>query len=317
VPRVDVLGECPIVRSFRVDQVAGMFDLELAEKARVEFSAELPAADEDWRIGAIVGPSGSGKSSIARAAFGRQLYRPGRWPRQKAVIDGFGEGLSVKQIVPMLTAVGFSSPPAWVKPYHVLSNGEQFRCDLARALLGGGKLVAFDEFTSVVDRTVAKIGSAAVAKAIRKGRVESRFVAVTCHYDVLEWLQPDWTLDLTSGRLARGCLRRPPIELTIAPVHRSAWSLFRRHHYLSGSISGTAYAFAAFWGDRPVGFAAWVNQAVSTSRQGRRRLHRIVVLPDFQGVGIGGRTCERPSRIFGSASGSGGPIPTRSAKRPG
>ena len=72
----------------------------------------------------------------------------------------------------------------------MLSGGEQFRCDLVRALLKPGDLVAFDEFTSVVDRTVAKIGSAAVAKSIRKGRIGKKFVAVTCHYDVLDWLEP-------------------------------------------------------------------------------------------------------------------------------
>src|SRR5581483_10418874 len=105
--------------------------------------------------------------------------------------------------------------------YHVLSGGERFRCDLARALsvrsgsslfnprpIGPGvqvenapgpmglglndsqprAVVAYDEFTSVVDRTVAQIGSAAIAKGIRSGRIACRFVAITCHYDVAEWL---------------------------------------------------------------------------------------------------------------------------------
>ena len=47
-----------------------------------------------------------------------------------------------------------------------------------------------DEFTSVVDRTVARIGSAALARTVR-GR-GLRFVAVSCHDDIIDWLQPDW-----------------------------------------------------------------------------------------------------------------------------
>ena len=62
----------------------------------------------------------------------------------------------------------------WLRPFHVLSNGEQFRATIARALAESAKgreLVVIDEFTSVVDRTVAQIGSAAIAKTIRRRHV--------------------------------------------------------------------------------------------------------------------------------------------------
>ena len=244
MPAIDVVVSSPIERTFRVDQVAGMFDLKVEQKARAEFHAELPALDDDWQIGVIVGPSGSGKSTIARHAFGDALCGGQPWSDTQAVVDGFGD-LSIKEIVHTLSSVGFSSPPSWVKPYGVLSNGEKFRCDLARALLSDRPLVAYDEFTSVVDRTVARIGSAAVSKAIRKGRIARKFVDVTCHYDVVDWLEPDWVLDMASGRLARGCLRRPEIRLEIAPVHCSAWVLFRRHHYLNTNIKVNAKCFCA------------------------------------------------------------------------
>ena len=70
--------------------------------------------------------------------FGDRLYRPREWPQDRAVIDGLGDR-PIKEITGLFTAVGFSSPPSWVKPYHVLSNGEQFRCDLARALASEGR----------------------------------------------------------------------------------------------------------------------------------------------------------------------------------
>jgi ABC-type glutathione transport system ATPase component len=81
----------------------------------------------------LVGPSGSGKSTIARRAFAAELYTGADWPADRAVVDCF-EGLPVRQVVALFTAVGFGSPPSWIKPYHVLSGGERFRCDLARAL---------------------------------------------------------------------------------------------------------------------------------------------------------------------------------------
>ena len=133
MPRIDAVVESPIADSFRVRQVAGMFDVPLAESSRRAFSVEVPAADEDWRIGAIVGPSGSGKSTVARHAYGAAFVeRPPRWSKTAALIDGFGKQ-PAHDITSVLTSVGFSSPPAWLRPYHALSNGERFRADLARA----------------------------------------------------------------------------------------------------------------------------------------------------------------------------------------
>ena len=300
MPRVSVVVESPIHRSFRVEQLAGMFDVEIERKTRQEFHVEVPGLDDEWKVGAIVGPSGSGKSTIAREAYGKDLHTGFRWPRDAAVIDGFGEA-TTKQISGVMNAVGFSSPPSWLKPYHVLSNGEQFRCNLARAmLLTDRPVVAFDEFTSVVDRTVAKIGSAAVAKAVRKGRGCRRFVAVTCHYDVVEWLEADWVLDMASGRLARGSLRRPTIELEVVKVHRSAWELFRKHHYLSGFVSPAATCFVAFCGETPVAFSAWQEMGGDCDC-GTKREHRTVVLPDYQGLGIGSRLADLCASLWRGA----------------
>lgn len=290
MPLHDLKLQCPLYDSFRVQQVAGMFDVPLTQRLVETFSVELPGADEPWQIGLIVGPSGSGKSSIARRVFGDVLYRPGDWPRGRAVIDGLAESsgeLPTRDALRLLTAVGLGSPPSWVKPYHVLSGGEQMRCDLARALAPdhGPGLVCFDEFTSVVDRTVAKVCSAAVARGVRSGRIAKRFVAVTCHYDVAEWLEPDWVLDMADRTLTRRGLRRPGIELTIHRTTRAAWPRFARHHYLSADINPAARCYLALWGAEPVAFCATLPVIGS---RGLRRFTRVVTLPEYQGVGIGG-----------------------------
>lgn len=285
MPRINAVVETPVLPSFRVEQVGGMFDVPPAERFRESFEVELPADDEDWSIGCIVGPSGSGKSTIARHAWPQTIASVAGWKAGEAVIDGVG-GSSIKAATQTLTAVGLGSPPSWLKPYHVLSGGEQFRCDLARALLSERSMIVFDEFTSVVDRNVARIGSAAVAKAIRSGKLAKRFVAVSCHYDILPWLSPDWTLDMSDQSLARRRLRRPSIHLTIYRVHHSAWQTFRRHHYLDNTLHNSAHCYVAFWNDEPVAFCGIMNVI---GRKNRRRISRLVVLPDYQGVGIGGR----------------------------
>lgn len=288
MPIITTTIACPIRRSFRVQQVAGLFDLAVEANSRQTFHVEVPDTSEAWTIGAIVGPSGSGKSTIAQAAFGAACLKSVPWPLDAAVIDGLGEP-SIKTITQVLAAVGFSSPPAWLRPYHALSNGERFRCDLARALLSNRSLIVCDEFTSVVDRTVAKIGSAAVAKALRRKQVDKRFVAVTCHYDVLEWLAPDWVLDMATGTLARGALRRPSIQLEVVLARQQAWQLFARHHYLSGSLSRGATCYVALWEGEPVAFCAVIGML---GHRGHKRVTRLVTLPDYQGLGIGTRLLE-------------------------
>jgi len=292
MPRVDAVVTTPIHDSFRVQQVAGMFDLPVSERSEQSFAVDLPGLDEPWTIGAIVGPSGSGKSTIARKAYGLDgriaagcMVDRFDWPKDKAVVDGFDAPLDGRAITGMLNCVGFSSPPAWVRPWDVLSNGERFRCDLARALLTERELIVFDEFTSVVDRQVARFGSAAIAKTLRNGRARcKRFIAVTCHYDVLGWLEPDWHIDMATRHLARGRVQqRPAIELHIHRCHRELWSVFGRHHYLSGKLHGNARCYAATWNDNPVGFCATIPLF---GKRGRRIVHRLVVLPDYQGLGV-------------------------------
>ncbi|HEY3395220.1 MAG TPA: hypothetical protein VGK58_21140 [Lacipirellulaceae bacterium] len=310
MPTIKASVSCPIHDSFRVQQVAGMFGLPVAELATERFEVDVPGAEESWQIGLIVGPSGSGKTTIACRAFGERLYAGAAWPSSRAVVDSFGS-LSIRQVLELFTAVGFSSPPSWLKPYGVLSGGERFRCDLARALAIGltapgsaggrpgkppaepGAIVVFDEFTSVVDRTVAKVCSAAIAKGIRRGSIPCRFVAVTCHYDVADWLEPDWVVDMARCELVRrtpgeagGCFRRPAIQLEIHRSDVAAWELFKRHHYLSGTLPRGARCYLTTWEGVPVNFCATVPLV---AKKNHRRFARIVTLPDFQGIGIGMR----------------------------
>ncbi|MDO4549663.1 MAG: GNAT family N-acetyltransferase [Planctomycetia bacterium] len=297
MPQLKMTVSCPVHHSFRVKQIGGLFNVPLEEKIRESFSVEVPDLNDDWNIGLIVGPSGSGKTTVARQIFKGSFYLGGSWPHDKAVIDAFPQNFSIKEITGMFTSVGFSSPPSWIKPYHVLSNGERFRCDLALALSQGsdGEIVAFDEFTSVVDRDVARVTSATISKGIQNHLIPKRFVAITCHYDIISWLQPQWILDMASGTFSRRRLRRPRIQLEIVRCRREAWKLFARHHYLSGSLAPACRTYMALWEGKPVSFCGILPVVC---KKGHWRFSRVVTLPDFQGMGIGMRFIESIAEMY-------------------
>ena len=266
-------------------QLEGMFDLPASKASESRWSVHLELPQE-WNVGLIVGPSGSGKSTIAKELFGAHLVHGYEWAADKSIVDGFPKDAGIKDITGLLSSVGFSSPPAWLRPFSALSNGEQFRVTVARALAEQKDLVVLDEFTSVVDRNVAQIGSAAIAKAVRSHN--QKFIAVSCHYDIGAWLLPDWVYEPATDTLtlARGELQRPPIELEIFRIDKAAWQLFRHHHYLDSTLSNSAACFIATWRGVPVCFSSWLPLFSGTLPNGYRE-HRTVTLPDFQGVGIG------------------------------
>lgn len=195
MPRFDIVKTSDIKKTYRVARIMGDYDVK-TDHANEHFVGEIVMPD-DWKIGVIVGGSGTGKSTIAKELFGEQLITNFDWSAA-SVVDDMPQSCSMDEIERMFYAVGFGSVPSWLKPFSVLSNGEKMRVELARALLERD-FVVFDEFTSVVDRTVAATASAAIHKAIHRSD-NKRFVAVSCHYDILEWLQPDWVFDTNEMR---------------------------------------------------------------------------------------------------------------------
>jgi ABC-type glutathione transport system ATPase component len=168
--------------------VVGTFTLNDV-KLEKHFRGSIPIEDFDWQVGVIVGRSGSGKTSIAKQLF-PEAYIKGIQYAHPCVLDDFSEGLETGEVTRALSSVGFASPPDWLKSYDCLSQGEKMRVDIARALCRGKPLIVFDEFTSVVDREIAKVSAYAISKAVRRSR--KKFIAVTCHYDVVDWLESDW-----------------------------------------------------------------------------------------------------------------------------
>lgn len=283
MPRVDVVVETEVSRSARARQLEGMFDVPPQEKQRLEWSGDVPLDEKDWNIGLIVGPSGSGKTTLARQLFAENFDIPLEW-NGASVIDDFDKSQSISDVSQACQAVGFNTIPAWLRPYHVLSNGEKFRVDLARRLLELESPIVVDEFTSVVDRQVAQIGSYAVAKAVRRRGL--KFVAVTCHFDVIEWLQPDWVLEPAGMAFHwREVQRRPSINVAIQKVPYDFWTLFAPFHYMSAKLHRNAQCYCLFVDEKPAALGAMLYRPHSRVHN-VWGLSRVVTLPDYQGLGL-------------------------------
>jgi energy-coupling factor transporter ATP-binding protein EcfA2 len=269
----------------RVLQVGSLFDVPLDAKLALHLDADLPVEDREWSIGLVVGPSGAGKSTLVRELWPGAVLGEQEWADDAALVDCFPPGMSIKEITGLLSAVGLSTIPSWLRPYRTLSTGEAFRASIARALAETDGLLIVDEFSSTVDRQVAKVASHALQKTIR--RIGRQLVAVTCHYDVTEWLQPDFVYDVAAGEFTWGCKRpRPPIRIEIFPADRSAWPRYRRFHYLDANLSSAAQCFEMFADGTPCGFNSYLHLPHARVKN-IKLAHREVILPDWQGLGLG------------------------------
>ena len=275
--KINVQNTCADFTSYRAERVKSLFNVESG--ADFSLSAELPIDDDGWGIGVIVGPSGSGKTSIGReigAAY------EAVWPHDAPVIDVIGGDFD--SAAAALSAVGLGSVPTWLRPFHALSNGEQFRASLARLVCDAPQIAVVDEFSSVVDRQIAQVCAGAFAKAWR--RTGGKAVLLSCHYDILDWLEPDWVFDTATGTFDRGSLRqRPKLDVTITKTNWRYWRLFEPHHYLKLAHMIASDCYVASIGGEPVAHIAF------STRPGmvEARACRLVVMPEWQGAGLGMR----------------------------
>ena len=168
------------------------FDIQNREETSVSIPMSLGEAKNfDWNIGVILGGSGSGKTTILKKMGDVKKVN---FDAEKPLISNF-DWLEPKDATLVLTSMGLSSVPTWLRPFHTLSNGEQYRATLAYLVASAkyGEVILVDEYTSVVDRDVAKAMSFALQKYIR--RENKRIIVASCHYDILEWLMPDWVFN--------------------------------------------------------------------------------------------------------------------------
>lgn len=210
--KIEIDNVVELSQTYPVVRTLGLYNVEVEDAARFRLDVELPVERDDWQIGVVVGPSGSGKTSIARAlhehGWDEWVPVPGSdRPVIEVMTDLAGD---YDKATAAMSSVGLGSVPSWLRPFHVLSNGEQFRASMAQLLVAtGGRHDALyiDEFTSILDRQVAAVGAGAFAKAWRKKK-RRRVILITPHYDVLDWIEPDWLIDTQGAEALPGQERK-------------------------------------------------------------------------------------------------------------
>lgn len=296
-----MVGECHcervqlvsnIVQDETTAQISEIFDYAPPE-GKVIVDITIPTLPDEYQIGLIVGSSGSGKSTILKTVFGRTGEEVS-WDNSKCIASNFK---SFDDASSRFGAVGLNSIPTWLKPRCALSNGEGFRADLAMALHDGAVV---DEFTSVVNREVALSCCVSIEKYIRNSGMKNVTFA-SCHDDIIQYLRPDWVYNTDTHEFYSGrYLCRPKINIAIVGCTVQAWDMFKRHHYLSGSINKSAQCYLGIYNGIPVAFGAIIAMPCGTLRHAFRE-HRVVVLPDYQGMGIGNKFSEAIAEAYHNA----------------
>jgi ABC-type ATPase involved in cell division/GNAT superfamily N-acetyltransferase len=275
-----------IINDKYTEYVYEAFDIQNKEETSVKIPINFAECRTfDWNIGVIYGGSGTGKTTLLKE-FGN--LAEDNFDDEKPLISNF-DWLEPKEVTFLLSSMGLSSVPTWLRPFALLSNGEQYRARLAYKVAKAKEndVILIDEFTSVVDRDVAKAMSYALQKYIR--RENKKIILASCHFDIMEWLLPDWTYSPLKGRVERhDYLRqsRPKIELSIFRCRYETWNIFKQHHYLTEDLNKAAKCFVILWNDKPMGFVA-ILPSPSGTIENQFRVSRLVILPDFQGLGIG------------------------------
>ena len=283
--KIEIHNRVQDFSSYRAARVKSLFNAE--NGCNFDLEAEIDLSG-DWQIGVVVGPSGSGKSSIGKVIFGDDKIHDytKNWSFDKPIVDDIALDGDFNEVTGALASVGLGDVPAWLRPFHVLSNGEQFRAGLARLICEKPEAVVVDEFTSVIDRQIAQIGSQAFQKAWRRSNPKGKVVLLTPHYDILDWVQPDWIFDTKTKKFERGCLRqRPKIELEVFKTNGSYWHLFKPHYYLDLPMPPAAEYFVGTVNGE---LACHLAVAPFFTAKGYRAT-RLVTMPEWQGAGVGFR----------------------------
>lgn len=163
----------------------------------------------------VVGTSGSGKSVFLNALDpdktldgnlmmkrAGSLKHSAGWLRSLRddipVFEALAEKCTPEKAFIALSRVGLSEALAFIKPFWMLSRGQQYRAMIADLLLRDEEVWLLDEFCSDLDPITAKI----VAHNLRKqiiatGRIA--FIAAANHTHYLDALRPTKVLMLRSG----------------------------------------------------------------------------------------------------------------------
>jgi energy-coupling factor transporter ATP-binding protein EcfA2 len=281
-----------IFNSFRTQMACNSLDIDITKKSthKLDVNCNFP---DDWNIGLIYGASGSGKTTLAKKVLGEDCFKT-FLDESKPIIEQLPSSWSYDECASALAGIGLTSVPCWVRPVYTLSNGQKARAEAVLLMAKSEEQVtAIDEWTSVVDRTIGKVMSHCVQKFARKNK--KQIVLLSCHYDVIEWLKPDWVIDCNKQEFMLPQSKdfffqqREQLQFDIKPVDRSTWKYFSKYHYLSENLpGGKIYTFGLFHNGNQIGFQCFANYVPKRAGHVMQfHSNRTVIHPEYQGLGLG------------------------------
>jgi energy-coupling factor transporter ATP-binding protein EcfA2 len=290
--KAEVILKSEIFNNFRCKMACDSLDIDISKKSIHHLKIENIEIPKDWSIGIIYGASGSGKTTLAKHLFGEDCFKT-IIDENTPIINQFPKELSYEDCSNILNGIGLTSVVCWVRPVKTLSNGQRARSEAALLMTQCNDITMIDEWTSVVDRTVAKAMSHCVQKFARKQH--KRIILLSCHHDIVEWVKPDWLIDCNKQQffLPQGedffFQKREELQFSIREVGRETWRYFSKYHYLSERLpGGKIYTFGLFYGENQVGFQCFANY--TPTKKGSVPIfhfNRTVIHPDYAGLGMG------------------------------
>jgi len=289
-------------KSFRCQSDANSLNIVVKKKSINKLQIKNINIKENWNIGLIYGASGSGKTTLAKHLFGENIFNISL-NEELPIIEQLPKEFSYDDCASILNGIGLNSVPCWIRPIKTLSNGQKARAEAAY-LMCQSNMVCIDEWTSVVDRTVAKAMSVCINKFAKKHN--KKIILLSCHYDILEWLQPDWLIDCNKQTFELPKSddfffnEREKLEFTIKEIGRESWKYFSKYHYLSELLpGGKIYLYGLFHNHNQIGFQCFANY--TPHKTGTKIIYhsnRTVIHPDYNGLGLGIKLINETSRIL-------------------
>lgn len=289
---IEVILQSQISDNFRCKMACDSLDIDIKKKSIHHLKIDNINIPEKWNVGLIYGASGSGKTTLAKKLFGEDVFKI-ILDENEPIINQFPSEYTYDQCAELLSGIGLNSVPCWVRPVKTLSNGQRARAEACLLMCQNNGIINIDEWTSVVDRTVAKGMSHCLQKFARKNN--KQIILLSCHYDVLEWLVPDWLIDCNEQKFHLKqnenffFTKRDILKFDIREIGRESWRYFSKYHYLSERLPGGAtFQYGLFNSDKQIGFIAYSNYVPDI--KGKKRIYhfnRIVIHPDYQGLGLG------------------------------
>ena len=164
---IEVELKSPISNNFRCKMACDALDIDIKKKSIHHLKIEGVKIPEDWNVAMVYGASGSGKTTMVQKLFGDKVFKT-VINEDEPIINQFPKSFTYDQCAELLSGIGLNSVPCWVRPVKTLSNGQRARAEAALLMVQSEEIVFIDEWTSVVDRTVAESHEPLSAKICQK-----------------------------------------------------------------------------------------------------------------------------------------------------